>query len=215
MYAIKIETCESPMPHSPYIRTYIYITYTPKILLRKKKTRTKWRRFYAQTYTTHNSTSNITYWHIYLNKFLTNQNNMWRTYFFRKKKKFMCYADVYAYHFPNGLFMKKKKKTSPLFCVICLALLLKKGKKKILTHIEGDIFWHVWNVVWGVWEFFFGGFGSELVIEETHFLKRLLEIREIKYLQVNYWCQLINCKLGYRGIANAFVSQCISFCMKI
>lgn len=120
-------------------RTYIYITYIPKILLRKKKKRTKWRRFYAQTYTTHNSTSNITYWHIYLNKFLTNQNNMWRTFFFFRKKKFMCSADVYAYHFPNGLFMKKKNSFSSLLCHLpCSSL--KKEKKKFLRILKGIFF---------------------------------------------------------------------------
>lgn len=35
---------------------------------------------FMHTHTTHNSTSNITYWHIYLNKFLTNQNNMWEAF---------------------------------------------------------------------------------------------------------------------------------------
>lgn len=124
--------------------------------------RTKWRRFYAQTYTTHNSTSNITYWHIYLNKFLTNQNNMWRTFFFRKCVMLMFMLTI----FPTVYLWKRK---ILLFSFVSFALpsfLEEKKRKNFLRILKGIFFAYMKCSVGSLG--IFGWSWSELVIEETH-----------------------------------------------
>lgn len=65
----------------------------------------------------------------------------------------MCYADVYAYHSPNGLFMKKEN-SSPLFCVIW-------AFSQVYTHIDGDIFFCVH--IYEMYEKKCGKFGKFIV----------------------------------------------------
>lgn len=63
---------------------------------------------YAYTHTTHNSTSNITYWHIYLNKFLTNQNNMWWQTFCTYNSTLCCcycWCLLHRHSAPQGLLI--------------------------------------------------------------------------------------------------------------
>lgn len=87
---------------------------------------------FMHAHTTHNSTSNITYWHIYLNKFLTNQNNMWEAFLHTQLCASFSPRSTYSEHFSICSH-------SPIVCVIQFFSNSKKTEWRYEDkHIYGD-----------------------------------------------------------------------------